>query len=74
MIGTVFSDVLSQLPDSVGRRLVLKLVADPYFIAATAIFTDGNGHEYTTKLLLDDHKVATKIPDEFVAYLCLVVT
>lgn len=69
-----YREVWAQLPDSVGRRLKLQLLADPYFIACTAVFTTNAGHEYTTKLLPNEHRKAIKIPDEFIAYLCLVVT
>jgi len=76
-IHPVFSAIYRQLPEGLRDRLSVRLQMDCYFIACVATFSTEDGREFETRLTpmeLPDGKVgAARIPEWFVAHLCLII-
>ena len=73
---TMIEYVRSQLPRAIAGKFEITVISDPYYLRTEAVFTDEAGRAYRTKLeyqLFDHREVACRIPESFIAHLCVVV-
>jgi len=68
--------IYEQLPERLWDMLRVELRTDPYHLGTTLKLVTDDGRTWTTRLKLDwwnGRRIACKLPDAFVAQLCLVL-
>ena len=68
----MYAIIRRQLPPGVDQRIAtITLKSDPYHLATWASFITGDGRTFDTNLLPDQQGHSTKVPDTFIAHLCV---
>ena len=68
----VYAIIRNQLPSGVDQRIgSITIKSDPYHLATKASLIAADGRVFETSLLPDHQGHANKLPDQFIAHLCV---